>query len=120
MPRLEKPGNQLCVLKLDGLPAMSPMKKLPVLLLTGLFILTACTREPETATTPVSAPPSPALTPTETKPQPPPSSPGDSIIWENLQVTLDQLEITEDYSTNYRSRRVPPAGKKFLWVHIRL
>jgi hypothetical protein len=99
---------------------MLPIKKLAPILLIGLFILTACSRGRETSATPAAATTSPQPIATEIKILPTPSSPGDSIIWENLQVTLDQLEITEDYTTNYGSRRVPPAGKKFLWVHIRL
>jgi hypothetical protein len=96
------------------------MKKTPNILFVGLLILTACSQT-RTATAPSPiATVSPQATPTQTRVLPTPSSPGDSILWENLQVTLDQLEITEDYTTNYGSRRVPPAGKKFLWVHIRL
>lgn len=33
---------------------------------------------------------------------------------------MDQLEVTEDYLTEFGSTRTPPAGNKFLWVHIRL
>ena len=33
---------------------------------------------------------------------------------------MDQLEITQDYVTDFDSSRVPPDGYKFLWVHIRL
>jgi len=51
---------------------------------------------------------------------PTPSSPNDSILWDELQVTMDQLEITEEYITDYGSPRIPPAGQKILWVHIRL
>jgi hypothetical protein len=94
------------------------MKKLPVLLMTGLFILTACSRRDVFSTTPATATTSPQPTATEVKILPTPSSPGDSIIWENLQVQLDQWEVTEDYLTDYGSRRVPPAGKKFLWAHL--
>jgi hypothetical protein len=42
------------------------------------------------------------------------------IVWQNLQVTMDQLEVTEDYVTEYASTRVPPPGQKFVWVHLRL
>lgn len=96
------------------------MKRLPAILLIGLFILTACSRERETPAALATATTSPQPTATEIKMLPTPSSPGDSILWENLQVTLDRLEISQDYTTNFGSRRVPPAGKKFLWVHLRL
>jgi hypothetical protein len=33
---------------------------------------------------------------------------------------MDQLEVTQDYVTDYGSTRIPPDGNKFLWVHIRL
>ena len=33
---------------------------------------------------------------------------------------MDQLEITEAYFTDFGSQRIPPAGQKILWVHIRL
>jgi hypothetical protein len=33
---------------------------------------------------------------------------------------MDKLEITQDYLTDFGSSRVPPAGQKFLWVHIQL
>ena len=51
---------------------------------------------------------------------PTPSLPGDSILWEGLQVTMDQLEVTQKYLTEFGSTRTPPVGSKFLWVHIRL
>lgn len=35
-------------------------------------------------------------------------------------MTLEQVEITGEYLTDYGSTRVPPAGQKFLWAHIRL
>ena len=96
------------------------IKRLPVILLTGLFILTACSREHETSTPPATATASPQPTATQIRLLPTPSSPGDSIFWDNLQVTLNELEITQDFTTNYGSKRVPPAGKKFLWAHLRL
>ena len=33
---------------------------------------------------------------------------------------MDGLEITNDYLTDFGSTRTPPAGKKFLWVQVRL
>jgi hypothetical protein len=33
---------------------------------------------------------------------------------------MDQFEITREYITDFGPTRNPPAGKKFLWVHIRL
>jgi hypothetical protein len=33
---------------------------------------------------------------------------------------MDQVEITQEYVTEFGPTRNPPEGKKFLWVHIRL
>jgi len=41
-------------------------------------------------------------------------------MWDELQVSMDQLEITEEYLTDYGSTRSPSIGQKFLWVHIQL
>jgi len=91
------------------------------ILLMGLLILTACSRT-RTATALPSATATTSRQPTATaiKILPTPSSKGDSIIWEDLQVTMDQLEVTQDYLTDFGSTRIPPAGKKFLWVHVQL
>ncbi len=51
---------------------------------------------------------------------PTPASPGNAIVWQNLQVTMEHVEVTADYTTEYDSSRVPPPGQKFLWVHILL
>jgi hypothetical protein len=41
-------------------------------------------------------------------------------VYEDLQVTLGQAEITTGYPTEYGSTREPSAGMKFLWIHILL
>ena len=33
---------------------------------------------------------------------------------------MDQLEVTQDYVTDYGSTRSPSPGQKFLWVHLGL
>src|SRR5215216_4434028 len=96
------------------------MKNIVAILLSGLFILTACSSANQTSTIPLSATPPPEPTATEIKPLPTPSAPGDPITWDQLQVTIDQLEVTQEYMTDYGSTRIPPAGQKFLWVHILL
>jgi hypothetical protein len=96
------------------------MKKTSSILLIGLFVLTACSSTGADATLPATATASLQPTTTEIKVLPTPSSPGDTITWDTLQVTMDQLEVTEDYLTDYGSTRVPPAAQKFLWVHVRL
>jgi hypothetical protein len=96
---------------------MSPLKKIPGILFVGLLILTACASAPETS---VIATPAPQPTATAIKILPTPSIPGNSIQWGNLQVTLSQLEVTQDYVTEYDTTRIPPIGDKFLWVHVQL
>jgi hypothetical protein len=40
------------------------------------------------------------------------------IIYDDLQLTMDQAEITADYLTEYGSSREPTTDIKFLWVHL--
>jgi hypothetical protein len=91
------------------------MKKISRFLAFGWIFLTACS---STGQTP--APPTPQPTATTVLVLPTPSSLGNFISWDNLQVTMDQPEFTEVYETDYGSTRVPPTGGKFLWVHIGL
>lgn len=98
------------------------MKKLQGVLLNnliGLCILTACSSSGESVTpVTITAPPQP--TATEVRILPTPASPGDSITWQDLQVTLDQAEITEDFITEFGSTRNPSPGMKFMWAHVQL
>ena len=98
------------------------MKKLPGVLLriwVGLFILAACSASGEPAT-PISVTAPPQPTATQVRILPTPATPGDSIIWRDMQVTMDQLEITDDFINKFGSRRNPSPGKKFMWAHIQL
>ena len=101
---------------------MLTIRKTHRILLIGVSILSACTIQSGSA---ISA------NPTATRPSPPtitvmatalptPSSLNDSILWDNLQVTMEQIEITQEYVNKFGSVRNPPAGKKILWVHIRM
>ena len=92
------------------------MKKISGFLAMGWILLTACSTGQATTT------PSPLPQPTATEIQvlPTPSSPGDSITWDNLQVAVDQFEVTGEYQTDFGSTRIPPDGGKFLWVHVGL
>ena len=38
----------------------------------------------------------------------------------DLQVKMDQVETTQEFITEFGSTRVPPAGMKFMWIHIQL
>ena len=90
------------------------MKKI-IVILFGLFIFTACsTAEPVVTTLP------PQPTSTAVRVLPTSSTPGDSILWRELQVTMNQVEITEDFVTKFDSIRKPSLGDKFLWVHVSL
>jgi hypothetical protein len=99
---------------------MFHIKTTPNVLFIGLFILTACSSASESFATPASTTPSPQPTAIETKALPTPSSPGDSINWRGLQVSMDQAEITDSFINEFGSQRVPAAGQKFVWVHVTL
>jgi hypothetical protein len=51
---------------------------------------------------------------------PTPSSPGDSVTWRDLQVSMDQAEISDSFINEFGSLREPSDGQKFLWVHVML
>jgi hypothetical protein len=94
------------------------VKKLMLLLygLFGMLLFSACNSAGGPAPTPVlSAAPQVAV---ENKVLPTPVSPGQKIVYNGLQVAMSQAEITSSYLTEYGSTREPPAGEKFLWIHI--
>lgn len=96
------------------------MKKILMFVLSSLFgllIVTACS----SASGPVVPTPVPSPTPqttAENKSLPAPTSPGQMIVYKDLQVVMSESEITTSYLTEYGSNREPPAGKKIIWVHI--
>jgi hypothetical protein len=96
------------------------IKKLIFLLygLFGLLIFTACNSASGPAPTPISSATPP--TAVENKVLPTPVSPNQGIVYNDLQVAMSQAEITTGYTTEYGSTREPPAGKRFLWIHILL
>jgi len=85
--------------------------------LAGIFSLIACSNQVDVPPIPATQTASPIATST---PLPNPFSPGDTIFWGTLQVTMDKLEISNEYITDFGPTRIPPSGKSFLWVHIRL
>ena len=92
-----------------------PLKKISGILFFGLFILTACASVTPTLATPTLQP-----TATATKVMPTPSNPGNSIQWRDLQVTMVKAEITDNFSTDFGSTRIPSPGMKFMWVYVQL
>ena len=98
------------------------MKKTLMFMVSGLFgvlILTACNSASEV----VIPTPVPSATPrvaVENKSFPTPVSPGQMIVYDNLQVEMSEAEITTSYLTEYGSEREPSADKKFIWIHILL
>ena len=85
--------------------------------LLGILTLAACTSASGTVV------PAPILSITpqataENKSLPTPAPGGQTIMYKDLQVTMDQTEITESYETEFGSSREPTAGIKFLWIHI--
>ena len=91
------------------------MKKISGFLAMGCILLAACSPEGQTPVTPTPPP-----TATAALILPTPSSPGNFVAWDSLQVTMDQPEFTEVYETDFGSTRFPPTGGRFLWVHIGL
>lgn len=83
-----------------------------------IFILTACSPSGQLTATATLSPSQPPTT--ERKILPTPSIPGNSITWNELQVTMALPEITQDYVTDFGSSRIPTEGNKFLWVHLQL
>jgi hypothetical protein len=96
---------------------MKKISGVPLHVLFGLFFLAACSSAGESVVPVVTASPPPAA---EVTALPTSSSPGGSITWRDLQVTMTQSELTEDYVNEYGSRRIPSAGIKFMWVHVQL
>jgi hypothetical protein len=71
-------------------------------------------------TIPTPAPSASAQPTMEYKSLPTPVSPNQMIVYNDLEVTMSQAEITTSYATEYGSTREPSAGNKFLWIHITL
>lgn len=99
---------------------MWTMKKTSSILFIALFIFTACTPAGESSTELAVRTAFPKPTATVTSVLPTPSSPGDPIIWRDLQVSMDRAEITDSFINEFGSQRVPSAGQKLLWIHIAL
>jgi hypothetical protein len=99
---------------------MLSMKKESSILFIALFFVTACYSIGESSATPATATGFPQLTPTVIKMVPTPSSPGDSVKWRDLQVSMDQAEVTDHFINEFGSQRIPSAGQRFLWVHVAL
>jgi hypothetical protein len=96
----------------------TPMKKIShIAFLFLLLILTACAGK---NVTPAAVTPAPQPTATKVRVLPTPSTSGDQIVWQNLQVTMEQAEITDSYVTDFGTTRIPTNNEKFLWVHVRL
>jgi hypothetical protein len=96
---------------------MIHIKVISNVLLPGLFVLAACSSTNGLSSTPTALP---QPTATVTRVFPTPSSPGDSALWRDLQLSMDQPEITHTFINEFGSQRVPSAGTKFLWVHVTL
>jgi hypothetical protein len=96
------------------------MKQTIGILFFGLFVLASCFPTGGSSTTPASITALPQPTATEVRVLPTPSLPGDSVIWRSLQVSMDQVEITDRFITEFGTQRLPSDGRKFLWVHVLL
>lgn len=95
---------------------MKKIQSIPLSNLLGFVILTACSSTTPAVVTPSLQPPASA----EVKILPTSLSPSNSIIWQGLQVTMEQAEITDSFITEFDSQREPSPGQKFFWVHVQL
>jgi hypothetical protein len=98
------------------------MKKTWMFLLSIMFGVLVCTTC-NAASGPVIPTPTPSATPQpalKDKVLPTPVAPGQTIIYDDLQMELSGAEMTGSYLTEYGSKREPPADAKFLWIHILL
>jgi hypothetical protein len=98
---------------------MFPFSPVSRVLFLALFVLTACLPLGK-APFPIHETIYPQPAPTTPRILPTPSSPGDSVTWRDLQIRMDQCEIIDSFTNEFGSPRVPPAGRKFLWVHVML
>jgi hypothetical protein len=83
----------------------------------GLLMITACN---STSSLIVPVPLSTPQIKAENKSLPAPVAPGQTIVYDDLQIEMKEAEITTSYLTEYGSDRYPPTGKKFAWIHILL
>jgi hypothetical protein len=94
------------------------MKKILIFVLSSLFgllLVSACNSSSNVAPTPI---PSATAQATVEKSLPTPAPSGQTIVYNDLQVTMDQAEVIDSYITEYGSSRLPTGNTKFLWVHI--
>lgn len=86
--------------------------------LFGLLILTSCNSSGRA----VVPTPTPSSTPQAAGDYivPIPISPGQMIVHDELQVVMEEAEITPVYITEYGTTREPPPGKNFIWIHVLL
>lgn len=87
--------------------------------LFGLLIVPACNSSGE-AVVPTPVPSSTPQAVGENNVVPTPMSPGQMIVYEDLEVAMKEAEITSTFITEYGTTREPPPGKNILWVHILL
>ncbi len=96
------------------------MKKILIfllILLFGLPAITACNSTSESFA-PTAVPSATPQSAEESKSLPTPVSSGKMIVYKDLQVTMDQAEVTESYITEYGSSRKPTTDIRFLWIHL--
>jgi hypothetical protein len=83
--------------------------------LLNLILLSGCASNKQAATsTPI--PP----TPTARTILPTPSTRGDAVSWSNLQISMEQVELTDSFITEFGPQRIPSPGQRFLWVQVQV
>lgn len=87
--------------------------------LPGLMALAGCGSSSRAVVpTVINSTSAPIATPVRRLPTAMPG--GESITYKQMQVGMEQAEITGKYVTEFGSEREPPAGSRFLWVQVRL
>jgi len=87
--------------------------------LFGLLMITACNLAGGEST-PTPVPSSTPLVVTGYKSLPTPMPPSQVVVYDDLQMVMEEAEITSSYVTKYGSERNPPAGMNIVWIHILL
>jgi hypothetical protein len=90
--------------------------KQTLIFVLSILMVTAC----NSASGTVVPTPVPSSTPQAVESLPTPMSPSQKVVYDNLQVEMNEAEITTSYVTEYGSERVPTGDNKFIWVHILL
>ncbi len=94
------------------------MKKnfIPLLVLFCSMMMAACAVSATAVPQAIASATPQAATEIKSLPTPVPS--GQTVTYNEFQLTMKQAEITAGYLTDFGSTREPTVGSEFLWIHI--